>query len=69
MTPLKAIVWYGLQIWTVDWADCAELVCIAGNEGQRDWVLRALQHTHERPVIEALTPPPAKYAGIQVDGQ
>lgn len=69
MTPLKAIIWCGLQIWTLDWADHAELVCIAGNEGQRDWVLRALKMAHERPVIEALTPPPARYYGVQLDGE
>jgi hypothetical protein len=56
MTPIKAFLIYGLQIWTVDYADFAELVCIAATEQQRDWLVVFLKDAHGVPAVMSDNP-------------
>lgn len=53
MTPIKRFVYVGLVIYVEDYANLAELVCVAANEAQRDFILHSLKDFHGVPADAA----------------
>lgn len=46
MTPFKAILFCGMVVMTLDYANMAEIVCVAANEYQRNWIVDSLRVFH-----------------------
>ena len=62
MTPLKAIIWYGLVILAMDHSNQVSIICIAANKEQRDWLCHSLSAFHHVPAREVEGLPIMQYA-------
>lgn len=48
-TPMKEIIFKGLQIYSVDQGNVVELICLAASPEQRDWLIGSLATFHKVP--------------------
>lgn len=59
MTPIKAIVLYGVQVLVRDWADNLELKALSPSTQDAEWLATSLAAYHkveiERPTAERLS--------------